>query len=93
MLYVVVICIPIRLHQSDQAHSTTCLAFLVCKYQGPYFILFCSLQHVNMHVQWFYIYIYIYSAVLDERWSSKENWNYGQEFLQYQQNEQAHKKT
>jgi hypothetical protein len=38
ILYVVVICIPTRLHQFNQAHSTTCLTFMICKYQDTYFI-------------------------------------------------------
>jgi hypothetical protein len=51
ILYFVVTSIPIRLHQSNQAHSTTCLAFIVCKYQVPYFIPCCDLQNMKMHVQ------------------------------------------
>jgi hypothetical protein len=42
ILYFVVTSVPIRLHQSNQAHSTTCLALIFCKYQVPYFIPNCS---------------------------------------------------
>ena len=36
---------------------------------------------------------YIYSAILDERWKGKHFLSCGQQFLQYQENEQSQKKT
>jgi len=56
ILYFVVTCIPIRLHQSNQAHSTTCLAFIDCKYQVPYCIPCCNIQNMNMYVQWLFLH-------------------------------------
>jgi len=41
----------IRLHQSNQAHSTASLAFIDCEYQVPYCIPCCNLQNMNMYVQ------------------------------------------
>ena len=53
---VVVPCMTIRLNQSKQAHSTTCLAFINCKYQVPYCIPCCNLQNMIMYVQWLFLY-------------------------------------
>ena len=47
ILYVVVICIPIRLHQSNQPHSLTCITFMICKYQVLYIIPCCNLQNTS----------------------------------------------
>jgi hypothetical protein len=44
-LYFVVRCLLIRLHQSNQAHSTTCQALLICKYQIPSIFPCCDLQN------------------------------------------------
>ena len=63
ILYVVVICIPIRLHQSNQPHSLTCITFKICKYQVLYVIPCCNLQNMSMYVQWFVLYVFI-----DLRW-------------------------
>jgi hypothetical protein len=63
IVYVVVMCLSIRLHQSNQAHSTTCLGFMLCKYQNFYYIAYCNLQHINVYVQ---LFVYIYSAILGE---------------------------
>ena len=72
-LYFVVSCITIRLHQSNHAHSTTCLTFLICKYQDPNFIPWCNLQNTN--VQCFVLYIFC-----DFRWEviMDRNLNRGQ---------------
>ena len=37
--------------------------------------------------------LYIYSAMLGERWKGIEMLNSGQQFLQYQENEESQKKT
>jgi hypothetical protein len=58
----------VRLHRSNQEHSTACLTFMICKYQDPYFIPCCNLQSMNMYVHWFAIYIFS-----DFRWEVKIN--------------------
>ena len=44
----------IRLHQSNQAHSMACLAFIVWKYHVSYCIPCCNLQSMIMYVQYFF---------------------------------------
>jgi len=46
ILYFVVICIKIRLYQSNQAYSTTWQALYICKYQIP------SVLHVVTYKTW-----------------------------------------
>ena len=47
ILYFVVICILIRLHQSKKAHSTTWKALLLCKYEIISIFLCCNLQNME----------------------------------------------
>jgi len=85
ILYFVVIWIPIRLHQSNQAHSTTWQDLLICKYQIPSSIPCCNLQNINMFSQW----SLLYSTILCEMWLWKESLRHvGQQLYQYQQNKQ-----
>jgi len=69
ILYFVGICILHRLHQSNQAHSTTCQDSLICKYQIPSCIPCCNLQNMNMLSQW----SFLYSTILFEMWLWKES--------------------
>jgi len=48
ILYFVVICFLIRLHQSNQVHSTTWQVFLNCKYKILSILPCCSLQNMNI---------------------------------------------
>ena len=50
-------CTGIRLHQSNQAHSTTCQALLICKYQIPPIFPCCNLQNMNMFIQLSFFYV------------------------------------
>jgi len=68
ILYFVVFCIPIRLHQSNQAHSTTWQALPICKYQIPFSIPCCNFQNINMLSQW----SFWHSTILCEMWLYKE---------------------
>ena len=61
----------IRLHQSNQAHSTTCITLNISKYQDPYFIPCCNLQSMNMYVQSFFWFIFT-----DVRWKVIMNRNF-----------------
>ena len=82
VLYFVVICILIRLHQSNQAYSTDCQTLISCKYQIPYIFPCCNLQDMNMFSQWYFLY----STILCEMWLCKESFRHdGQQFRQYQQ--------
>ena len=51
ILYFVVLCVIIRLHQSKQAHSTTWQTLLICKYQIISIFPCCNLQNMNMFSQ------------------------------------------
>ena len=51
ILYFVGFWLIIRLHQSNQTHSTTCQALLICMYQIPSIFLCCDLQNMNMLIQ------------------------------------------
>jgi hypothetical protein len=85
ILYFVGIWLIIRLHQSNQTHSTTCQAFLICKYQIPSIFPCCDLQNMNMLIQW----SFSYSMILCEMWLWNEGLSHdGQQFHQYQQNKQ-----
>ena len=64
ILYFVSIWTSIRLHQSNQAHSMACLAFIVWKYQVPYCIPCCNLQSMIMHVQYFFLFRDCMSVVI-----------------------------
>ena len=82
ILYFVVICILIRLHQFNQAYSTTCQALISCKYQIHSIFPCCNLQDMNMFSQW----SFLYSTILCEMWLCKESFRHdGQQFHQYQQ--------
>jgi hypothetical protein len=48
IVFIADLCIPIKLHQSNQARSTTWWTFIGCKYTS-YFIPFCNLQYVYMY--------------------------------------------
>ena len=50
-------CTIIRLHQSNQAHSTTCQALLFCRYQIPSIFPCCNLQSMNMYIQLYFFYV------------------------------------
>jgi hypothetical protein len=83
--YVVVICIPIRLHQSNQGQSTTWQDLLDCKYQIPSGIPYCNLQNINLLSQW----SLLYSSILCEMWLWKENLRHdGEQLYQYSQSKQ-----
>ena len=47
IVFIAVICIPIKSHQSNQTRSTT-WTFIGCKYSS-YFIPFCNLQNMYMY--------------------------------------------
>jgi hypothetical protein len=68
ILYFVVICFLIRLHQSNQVHSTTWQALLNCKYQFLSIYPCCSSQNMNIVNDTF-----LYLASLCEMWLWKEN--------------------
>jgi hypothetical protein len=48
IVFIAVICIPIKSHQSNQICSTTWPSFIGCKYSS-YFIPFCNLQSMYMY--------------------------------------------
>jgi hypothetical protein len=48
IVFIAVICITIKSHQSNQTHSTTWRTFIGCKYSS-YFIPFCNLQNMYMY--------------------------------------------
>jgi hypothetical protein len=82
ILYFVVICMLIRLNQSNQAYSTTYQALMSCKYQIPSIFPCCNLQNMNMFSQW----SFLYSTIICEMWLCKEIFRHdGQQFHQYQQ--------
>ena len=68
ILYFVVICFLIRLHQSNQVHSTTWQALLNCKYQILSIYPCCSSQNMNIVNDTF-----LYLASLCDMWLWKEN--------------------
>jgi hypothetical protein len=86
ILYFVVICIIIRLHQSKKAHSTTCQVLLICKYEILSIFPCCNFQNMNMFSQWYFLF----STILCEMWLWNEGLSHeGQQFHQYQQNKQS----
>ena len=86
ILYFAVICTITRLHQSNQVHSMTWQALLICKYQIPSTFPCCKFQNMKMLSQWYLLY----STILCEMWLWNEGLSYdGQQFLQYQQNKQS----
>jgi hypothetical protein len=50
-------CTIIRFHQSNQTHSTTCQALLICKYHIPSIFPSCNLQSMNMFIQLSFFYV------------------------------------
>ena len=83
ILYFVVCWLLIRLHQSNQAHSTSCQALIYCKYQIRSIFPCCDLQNMNMLIQW----TFLYSTILCEMWLWKESLRHdGEQLYQYQQN-------
>ena len=48
IVFIAVICIPIKSHQSNQTRSATWQILKSCKYSS-YFIPFCNLQYMYMH--------------------------------------------
>ena len=68
ILYFVVICFLIRLHQSNQVHSTTWQVLLNCTYQILSILPCCSLQNMNIVNDTF-----LYLASLCEVWLWKES--------------------
>jgi hypothetical protein len=86
ILYFAVICTITRLHQSNQVHSMTWQALLICKYQIPSTFPCCNFQNMNMLSQWYLLY----STIQCEMWLWNEGLSYdGQQFLQYQKNKQS----
>ena len=83
ILYFVVICMIIILHQSKKAHSTTCQDLLLCKYQIISNFPCCNLQSMNMFSQWyFFIFNNYMRDVIMKRKSLSHD---GQQFHQYQE--------
>ena len=74
IIYGVVTSVTIRLHQSNQAYSTTCLAFLLCKYQVPYFIPCFNLQNMIMYFQYRFCCIQRFDVSGDNEKKSKLWW-------------------
>ena len=68
ILYFVVICFLIRLHQSNQVHLTTWQVLLNCNYQILSIYPCCSLQNMNIVNDTF-----LYLASLCEMWLWKES--------------------
>jgi hypothetical protein len=68
ILYFAVVWILIRLHPSQQAHSTTWQALLFCKYQIISIFPCCNLQDMNIFSQWYFLYI----TIICEMWSWKK---------------------
>jgi hypothetical protein len=48
IVFIVIICITIKSHQSNPTRSTTWRTFITCKYSS-YFIPFCNLQNMYMY--------------------------------------------
>jgi hypothetical protein len=83
ILYFVVSCILIRLHQSKKVHSTTWQASLFCEYQIISIFSCCNLQNMNMFSRWsFFIFNKSMRDVLMTRKSFSHD---GQQFHQYQE--------
>ena len=82
ILYFVVICFLIRLHQSNQVHSTTWQALLNCKYQILSIYPCCSLQNMNIVNDTFFIFSKSMRDVIMKRKSLSHD---VQQFHQYQQ--------
>ena len=83
ILYFVVICILIRLHQSKQAHSKTWPDLLICKYTILSICPYYNLKNMSMFSHWFFLY----STILCEMRLWKESLRHqGQQFHRYQQN-------
>ena len=58
ILYFVVFWAIIRLHQSNQACSTTCQTLLICKYQIPSIIPCCILENMTIFSHWSFWYMW-----------------------------------
>ena len=83
ILYFAVICLLIRLHPSQQAHSTAWQALLFCKYQIISIFPCCKLQNMNMLSQWYFL---IYNNYMRDVIMKRKSLSHdGQQFNQYQQ--------
>ena len=79
ILYFAVFWHSVSSHHCNQAHSTTCQALFICKFQIPSMFPYSYLQSMNMLSQW----SFLYSTILCEMWLCKESHD-GQLFHQYQ---------
>jgi hypothetical protein len=83
ILYFAVMYLLIRLHPSQQAHSTTWQALLFCKYHIFSIFPCCNLQDMNMLSQW---YFFIFNNYMRDMIMKRKSLSHdGQQYHQYQQ--------